>query len=183
MVIEDGFQLATHVITGEYRVPHQEQLCRTAGMIAIPGVDGSIKVMGSLQCPYYVHPAIKEIFQLTDDKVTIVQTTTGGGFGGKEEYPSMIASHAALLARKAGCPVKLVYDRAEDIAATTKRHPGIIRHRTGVMDDGTIVASEIDILLDGGAYVTLSPVFFREQQFTLRTVFLPRTYGSPQKLS
>ena len=111
-----------------------------------------------MQCPYYVHRAIKEIFQLTDDKVTIVQTTTGGGFGGKEEYPSMIASHAALLARKAGCPVKLVYDRAEDIAATTKRHPGIIRHRTGVMDDGTIVASEIDILLDGGAYVTLSPV-------------------------
>jgi CO/xanthine dehydrogenase Mo-binding subunit len=70
----------------------------------------------------------------------------------------VIAAHAALLARKSGRPVKLIYDRAEDIAATTKRHPGIIRHKTGVMEDGQIVASEIDILLDGGAYITLSPV-------------------------
>ncbi len=90
--------------------------------------------------------------------MVIVQTTTGGGFGGKEEYPSVIAAHAALLARKSGRPVKLIYDRAEDIAATTKRHPGIIRHKTGVMKDGQIVASEIDILLDGGAYITLTPV-------------------------
>jgi CO/xanthine dehydrogenase Mo-binding subunit len=83
---------------------------------------------------------------------------TGGGFGGKEEYPSTIAAHAAVIARKAGRPVKIIYDRAEDIAATTKRHPGIIRHRTGVMRDGRLVASEIDIVLDGGAYVTLTPV-------------------------
>ena len=88
----------------------------------------------------------------------MIQTTTGGGFGGKEEYPSMIAAHAALLAQKAGRPVKIIYDRAEDIAATTKRHPGIIRHRTGVTSDGRLTASEIDIVLDGGAYVTLTPV-------------------------
>ena len=48
-----------------------------------------------------------------------------------------------LLARKAQRPVKLIYDRAEDIAATTKRHPGIIRHRTGVTRDGRLTASEI----------------------------------------
>jgi CO/xanthine dehydrogenase Mo-binding subunit len=70
----------------------------------------------------------------------------------------MIAAHAALLARKSGRPVKIIYDRAEDIAATTKRHPGIIRHRTGVTRDGRLTASEIDIVLDGGAYVTLTPV-------------------------
>ena len=61
---------------------------------------------------------------LPDEKVRVVQTETGGGFGGKEEYPSMIAGHAALLALKAGRPVKLVYDRVEDMLATTKRHPG-----------------------------------------------------------
>ncbi|MBE3072147.1 MAG: molybdopterin-dependent oxidoreductase, partial [Acidobacteria bacterium] len=87
-----------------------------------------------------------------------VQTETGGGFGGKEEYPSMIAGHACLLALKAGRPVKLVYDRAEDMVATTKRHPGVIRHRTGVTKDGRLTALEVDVLLDGGAYVTLSPV-------------------------
>jgi CO/xanthine dehydrogenase Mo-binding subunit len=63
-----------------------------------------------------------------------------------------------LLALKSGRPVKLVYDRAEDMLATTKRHPGIIRHRTGVTRDGRITAIEIDVLLDGGAYTTLSPV-------------------------
>ena len=114
--------------------------------------------MGSMQCPYYVHKAIKQLFNLSDEQAIVIQTTTGGGFGGKEEYPSMIAAHAALLAHKARRPVKMIYDRAEDIAATPKRHPGIIRHRTGVTSDGRLVASEIDIVFDGGAYVTLSSV-------------------------
>ncbi|MDE2510028.1 MAG: molybdopterin-dependent oxidoreductase, partial [Elusimicrobia bacterium] len=77
---------------------------------------------------------------------------------GKEEYPSMIAGHAALLALKAGRPVKIVYDRHEDMAATTKRHPAVARHKTGVMKDGTLVAQDIELLMDGGAYATLSSV-------------------------
>ena len=70
----------------------------------------------------------------------------------------MIAGHAALLALKSGRPVKLVYDRAEDMLATTKRHPSIVRHRTGVTRDGRLTAMDIDVLMDGGAYCTLSPV-------------------------
>ena len=156
--IDEGFAAADRIIEGEYRVPHQEQLyIEPQGMIAIPG-DGEMTVMGSMQCPYYIHKALKQLFGLSDEQAIVIQTTTGGGFGGKEEYPSMIAAHAALLARKAGRPVKIIYDRAEDIAATTKRHPGIIRHRTGVTRDGRLTASEIDIVLDGGAYVTLTPV-------------------------
>jgi CO/xanthine dehydrogenase Mo-binding subunit len=126
-------------------------------MIAIPG-DGVMTVMGSMQCPYYIHKALKQLFNLSDETAIVIQATTGGGFGGKEEYPSMIAAHAALLALKARRPVKIIYDRGEDIAATTKRHPGIIRHRTGVTHDGRLTASEIDIVLDGGAYLTLTPV-------------------------
>src|SRR5207237_8734413 len=90
--------------------------------------------------------------------IRVIQTETGGGFGGKEEYPSMIAGHAVLLALKSGRPVKIIYDRVEDMIATTKRHPSIVRHRTGVMKDGRLVAMDVDVLLDGGAYVTLSPV-------------------------
>ena len=114
--------------------------------------------MGSMQCPYYIHKALKQLFNLSDEKAIVIQTTTGGGFGGKEEYPSMIAAHTALLALKAKRPVKIIYERGEDIAATTKRHPGTIRHRTGVTHDGRLTASEIDLVLDGGAYVTLTPV-------------------------
>jgi len=96
-------------------------------------------------------------------KTTIFNMLTGlqaqtGGFGGKEEYPSMIAGHAALLAWKSGKPVKIMYDRAEDMVATTKRHPSVTRHRTAVSSDGKLLGMEIDFAIDGGAYNTLSPV-------------------------
>ena len=153
-----GLADADVVVEGEYRAGHQEQLyIEPNGVIAVPENDG-ITVYGSLQCPYYVHRALKILLGLPDDKVRVVQTETGGGFGGKEEYPSMIAGHAAILAWKARRPVKLVYDRVEDMVATTKRHPAVIRHRTGVKRDGRLTAIEIDVLLDGGAYMTLSPV-------------------------
>lgn len=70
----------------------------------------------------------------------------------------MIAGHAAILAVKSGRPVKIVYDRVEDMVATTKRHPAVIRHSTGVTRDGRLTAIDIDVLMDGGAYMTLSPV-------------------------
>src|SRR3954468_23866307 len=100
-----------------------------------------------MQCPYYVHRALVVLLGLTETQVRVVQAETGGGFGGKEEYPSMIAGHAALVARKTGRPVKLVYDRVEDMLATTKRHPAIVRHRTGVTRDGRLASIEIDVLL------------------------------------
>src|SRR5260370_5382315 len=70
----------------------------------------------------------------------------------------MIAAHAALLAWKSGKPVKIVYDRAEDMVATTKRRPWRTRHRTGVTRDGRLVAMDIEFVIDGGAYATLSSV-------------------------
>jgi CO/xanthine dehydrogenase Mo-binding subunit len=153
-----GFAEADVVIEGEYRTGRQEHVyIEPNGVIAVPSGDG-VTVFGSLQCPYYVHRALVALLALPHEKVRVVQTETGGGFGGKEDYPSIIAGHAALLALKSGRPVKLVYDRAEDMAATTKRHPSIVRHRTGVLRDGRITAMEIDVLLDGGAYCTLSPV-------------------------
>jgi len=160
--IATALSAAPVIVEGEYRVGLQEQLyIETNGMIAVPDPDGAdpgVTIYGSMQCPYYVHRAVKVALGLPDGKVRIVQTETGGGFGGKEEYPSMIACHAALLARKSRRPVKLIYDRVEDMLATTKRHPGIIRHRTGVARDGGLLAMDIDVVLDGGAYATLSGV-------------------------
>ena len=115
-------------------------------------------VWGSMQCPYYVHKALVKLFGLPEEKIRVIQTETGGGFGGKEEYPSLIAGHAALLAWKSGKPVKMIYDRAEDMVATTKRHPSRTRHKTAVTKDGKLLAMEIEFVVDGGAYCTLSPV-------------------------
>jgi CO/xanthine dehydrogenase Mo-binding subunit len=154
-----GFALADVIVEGEYRVGHQEQLyIEPNGMIAVPQPDGGITVHGSMQCPHYVHRALCVLLGIPERKVRVVQAETGGGFGGKEDFPSVLAGHAALLALKAKRPVKMVYDRSEDMLVTTKRHPGIVRHRTGLTRDGRLTAMDIEVLLDGGAYLTLSPV-------------------------
>ena len=150
---------ADFIVEGEYETGAQEQLyIEPQGMIARANAADGVAVWGSLQCPYYVHKALVRLFGLPKEKVRVVQTETGGGFGGKEEYPSMIAGHAALLALKSGKPVKMIYDRAEDMAATTKRHPSRTRHRTAITREGKLLAMEIDFTLDGGVYETLSPV-------------------------
>ena len=158
--LDAGFSAADAIVEGEYRVGSQEQLyIEPNGMVAVPADDGrGITVYGSMQCPYYVHRALTVLLGFPSERVRIVQTETGGAFGGKEEYPSIIAGHAALAALKARRPVKLVYDRVEDMLATTKRHPGLIRHRTGIRRDGRLTAMDVDVLLDGGAYATLSAV-------------------------
>jgi CO/xanthine dehydrogenase Mo-binding subunit len=147
------------VVEGEYRTGAQEQLyIETNGVIAEASPELGVVVRGSMQCPYYVHKALVKLFDLPEGKIRVIQTETGGGFGGKEEYPSMIAGHAALLAWKSGRPVKMVYDRAEDMVATTKRHPSRTRHRTAVTRDGKLLGMDIDFVVDGGAYATLSSV-------------------------
>jgi CO/xanthine dehydrogenase Mo-binding subunit len=160
--LDAAFAASERIVEGTYRTGHQEQLyIENNGVVAVPeAADGTsgVTIYGSMQCPYYVSRAMQVLFGLPRSKVRVVQTTTGGGFGGKEEYPSVLAGHAALLARKAGRPVKMVYERHEDLVATTKRHPSIVHHKTGVAKDGRILAMDIDVRLDGGAYLTLSPV-------------------------
>src|SRR5205085_3244213 len=117
------------VVEGTYRVGHQEQMyIEPQAVCAVPREDGGLTVYGSMQCPFYVHRAMQRLFRLDDAQVAVIQVVTGGGFGGKEDYPSVIGGHAALLARKAGKPVKMVYKREEDMAATTKRHPAIMKY-------------------------------------------------------
>src|ERR1700676_607717 len=115
---------ADRIVEGEYTTGAQEQLyIENNGMIAAFDPQQGLTVWGSLQCPYYVHKALMKLLDLPADRVRVVQMETGGAFGGKEEYPSMIADHAALLAIKSGKPVKIIYDRMEDMAATTKHPP------------------------------------------------------------
>ena len=155
--VDSAWSGAAHIIEGEYRTGAQEHLyIENNGMIAEWSQTHGITVWGSLQCPYYVHKSLLAVLDLPGDKVRVIQTETGGAFGGKEDYPSVLAAHAALLAIKSRQPVKMVYDRMEDMAATTKRHPSRIRHRTAIDAQGKLLAMEIDIATDGGAYATLS---------------------------
>jgi len=165
---EDGlaaaFEAADFIVEGEYQTGAQEQLyIENNGVIAECNKDAlgnvtDVCVRGSMQCPYYLVHALTLVFNLPEEKCRVIQTETGGAFGGKEDFPSVIGSHAALLAMKCGHPVKITYDRAEDMAATTKRHPSRTRHRTAVSKDGKLLGGTIDFAIDGGAYATLSPV-------------------------
>ena len=157
--VDSAWLHATAIVEGEYETHAQEQLyIEPNGMMAVADPAAGVTVWGSMQCPYYVHKALAMLFALPAEKIRVVQMETGGGFGGKEEYPSIIAGHAALLAWKAGRPVKMVYDRAEDMAATTKRHPSRTKIRSAADADGRLQALDIDFTIDGGAYCTLSPV-------------------------
>jgi CO/xanthine dehydrogenase Mo-binding subunit len=147
------------VVTGDYATPAQEQAyIEPQGMLAWPRADGGMELEGSLQCPYYIHSAIVSLLACAPEQVVVRQAPTGGAFGGKEDFPSLLAGHAALLARASGRPVRMIYDRHEDLLFTTKRHPSITRHRTGLSPAGELLAMEIEVLMDGGAYTTLSPV-------------------------
>lgn len=155
-----GEASADVVFEGRFETGAQEHVyIEPQGMIAHVDGGGVLVVEGSMQCPYYVLGTLTAVTGRDAGSVRVVHCTTGGGFGGKEEYPSHIAAHAALLSLKAGGrPVKLVYDRAEDMLATPKRHPSRTLVRIGARRDGRLAFLDIDFALDGGAYTTLSPV-------------------------
>jgi CO/xanthine dehydrogenase Mo-binding subunit len=147
------------VIEGIYRTPYQEHAyIETNGMIAVPETDGGITVYGSLQCPFYVQKAVAGITGLHLNHCRIIQTVTGGGFGGKEDAPSLPAAMTAVLAQATGRPVKYIMAREEDMQVMSKRHPGKIAYRTAATRDGKLLAIDVDFFLDAGAYATLSPV-------------------------
>jgi CO/xanthine dehydrogenase Mo-binding subunit len=149
---------AKTVLEGEYTFGSQEHVyIEPQGMQAEWNEEG-VLLRGSLQCPYYIVDGLGRLLGLPSDRIRVIQDTTGGGFGGKEEYPTMVAAHAALLSRAAGHPVRVAYERGEDMRATTKRHPGRVRHRTALDAEGRLLAMDIDIVLESGAYCTLSPV-------------------------
>ncbi len=156
--LEAVFTSAPQVIEGTYYTPAQEQMYIEPQAMMAEWDGDRCYIVGSMQCPYYVHKAMKPLLGCGPDDIVITQSVTGGGFGGKEEYPSMIAAHTALLAKKSGHRVKIVYDRDEDIAATTKRHPARVHHRMAVDASGELLAIDVDVVMDGGAYLTLSPV-------------------------
>jgi CO/xanthine dehydrogenase Mo-binding subunit len=166
---------AAHIVEGAYSTGAQEQLyIETNGMLATASLQDGVTVRGSMQCPYYIHKSLMTLFGLPADQIRVIQQETGGAFGGKEEYPSMIAGHAALLAWKSGHSVKLIYDREEDMAATTKRHPSRTRHKTAIAADGTLLAMDIEFTIDGGAYATLSAVVLSRG-----TIHAPGPYRCP----
>jgi len=158
--VDEVWGKAPVLLSGKYETGAQEHLyIEPQGVVACASRENGVTVWGSLQCPYYMHKGLTVLFGLPENKVRVVFCMTGGGFGGKEEFPTNLAGHAALLSWKAGGkPVKMIYSREEDMLATTKRHPSRTYIRSAFAKDGQLLALDIKVFMDGGAYVTLSPV-------------------------
>jgi len=164
MVVRKGdlakaLRQADVIIERSYSTGHQEHAyLETNGIIAEQQSDGSMLLRGSMQCPFYVQRIVARLLGLPHAKVRALQTTTGGAFGGKEDYPSEPASCAAVLALATGRPVKLVYRRDEDIRWSTKRHATTIEHMLMAKKDGTLLGVKAEIYVDAGAYLGLSAI-------------------------
>jgi CO/xanthine dehydrogenase Mo-binding subunit len=147
------------IVEKTLRSPVQEHAyLETQGALAVPGPAGTIEIFVSGQCPFYVREAVARCLDLPLSGVRVVQLPLGGGFGGKEDVPSEIASRAAVLAVKAGRPVRLVLSREDDIICSSKRHPMRMHYRLGCARDGRLKFMDIDIAAGVGAYTTLSPI-------------------------
>jgi len=155
--VEKAFDEADRVFEETFETGLQEQMyLETNGLIA-EYRDGKMHVHGSLQCPYYVHGAVARALGFESARVGIAQDTTGGAFGGKEDYPSLLACQAAVAAYKTGKPVRIVFDRKEDVESTSKRHPSFCTYKVAVKG-GQVSGMQIEVLYDAGAYTTLTPV-------------------------
>lgn len=145
-----------------YRTGYQEHVyIEPQGMVGTFD-NNKINLYGSIQCPYYVKSAVLQILGLgeseNDSFVRVKQTTTGGAFGGKEEFPSLLACQLAIAVNKLRIPISLIYERTEDMEFSTKRHPSTITLQAWVEPSGIIKQVNADVKIDGGAYIGLSGV-------------------------
>ncbi|MBU1020762.1 MAG: xanthine dehydrogenase family protein molybdopterin-binding subunit, partial [Firmicutes bacterium] len=155
---EKAFKEAKRVISFEYEMGYQEQLyIEPQGMIAY-NEGKKITLVGSIQCPYYVKNAVISILQAAPEDIRVQQAVVGGAFGGKEEFPSLIACQLAVAVNKIKKPIKLIYEREEDMEVTTKRHPAKIMMEAAIGENNEILGFRSNVGLDAGAYIGLSGV-------------------------
>ena len=152
------FKKAKKVFSEEFETGYQEQLyLEPQGMLV--WLDGDkVTVKASMQCPFYIHKAIARATGLKEDKIRVIQPAVGGAFGGKEHYPSLMGAQLATAILKVKKPIKMILDRKEDIAFTTKRHPSKTEISAYIDDKDNIIGLKIHVGIDGGAYVGCSMV-------------------------
>ena len=157
--IQKGFVESDQIIEARFKTPYQEHYyLEPQACIASPNGSDKMKILGSLQCPFYIQKAIARVFDWPYENILVEQAPTGGAFGGKEDIPSEVCARAAVAAMKINRPVKVVYTRHDDAQLTSKRHPFQMNYKVGVKNDGTLVSAEILLEENAGAYATLSTV-------------------------
>jgi len=148
---ERGFALADHVFEATYRVP-QVQQCSIEPHVTITYLDdqGRLVVRTSTQVPFHSRRVVARVNQMPPGRIRVVKPRVGGGFGGKQEI--LNEELCAALTLRTRQPVRLEFTRPEEFTSSRSRHPQTLHIKTGVRQDGTIVANELRVLANTGAY-------------------------------
>ncbi|MCX5975726.1 MAG: xanthine dehydrogenase family protein molybdopterin-binding subunit [Coprothermobacterota bacterium] len=156
--VEAGFAQAEVIVEDTYRTSVQDHAyLEPEAVLAVPESDGRLTVYASCQSPFHLRGHIAVNTGLPASRVKVVQPFVGGSFGGKDDAVTEMGSLAGAAALKLGRPVRIVHSRRDSFLGSHARHAAIIHLKTGAMRDGTIIARQAEILLDGGAYASESP--------------------------
>jgi CO/xanthine dehydrogenase Mo-binding subunit len=162
--IEKGFAEADQIFEDTFTLPAtQHSFLETHACIAAIEPGGRITVWATTQNPFVVRTQLANIFKVPVSKVRVIVPYLGGGYGGKV-YPK-VEPITVALAQKAGRPVRVVLSR-EEVFYTITKHAAVIRMKTGVKNDGTLVARECEIHLDTGAYAEIGPRVAKKSGYT-----------------
>lgn len=153
--IAEGFDLADVIVENTYRVPMVDHAyLEPESGVAWLDDDGVITIRAATQVIEHFR-GIADVLGLPHNKVRVIAPMVGGGFGGKEDIT--VETYLALLVWKTGKAVSLTYTREESIIAHSKRHPYVMKYKTGATKDGKLVAMEAELISDASGYVFLSP--------------------------
>jgi xanthine dehydrogenase D subunit len=154
--IDEAWDRCAHIVEDVYVTPRQlHGFMETEGGYIAPEADGSLTVAVGGQHGARDRLQLSRILAMPQERIRVITSPIGGGFGGKDELT--VQAPLALLARKAGRPVRIHLDRAESVVSGRKRNPMRIRMRTGCDASGRLIGQEVDLLMDCGAYASLSP--------------------------
>jgi len=163
--VEKGFAEADHIIEREYKTQFVEQLPLQVekGIADYDNENEEIIIWAASQWIHDTQADIAQAMGVPKEKIRLKQPVIGGAFGKKEDISVHI--HLALAARELKRPVVLLYNREESMIAQSKRHPQIIKHKTGVTREGKLTAWETEMIMDTGAYASSGPAVVRNAMF------------------
>ncbi|MFF2876001.1 xanthine dehydrogenase subunit D [Gottfriedia sp. NPDC057991] len=154
--VEQGFRDCSTVVEETYDLPRQmHAYMETEGGIIVPETNGNLTVYVGTQHGFKDRFQLARILNIPEENIRVISSPMGGSFGGKDELN--IQPYGALLALKTKCPIKIHQSRSESVKSGLKRHPMKITMKTGVNENGEIVAHKVKIIADTGAYATLGP--------------------------
>jgi CO/xanthine dehydrogenase Mo-binding subunit len=162
--VEKGFKEANVEVEDTYWSPYQDHAyIETEAAYAVPSGIGKVTVISNGQSPFLCREKVAHVLGWDLNQVQIIQALTGGAFGGKDDQGPLVSAYAAFAATKLGKPVAHIWNREESIAYSNKRFPARIKYRSGANKIGKVIAVEVEIILECGAYANRSPFWLWRQ--------------------